>query len=829
MLTPRLRIWSRSTGHVAGLWTLAVAQPVLDILGRAPEFFVAHHADTLDLVTLVAVLVVVPPLVLSALLAVATLLGKRTADIVTAALVGLLSATLAAQVGYRLGAEAWWTAAGVGLTTLALAATAWWRWRAVRRTLTILASAVLIVPTVFLSTGAVRSLMRANPTQVAARQPSRLAPVVLIVFDELPLVSLLDANGRLDASRYPHLAALAADGVWFRNATTVSDYTRWALPAILTGSYPRAGSVPTPGDHPDTLFTLLASSHRMEVFEPLTALCPPQLSGKVEEPRPVRQARMLADVRIVASYVLLPPEARTGLPDITRGWAGFAENDEEFRRLWRAGESMDPQATAVSFIDGIAGTDGQPTLYFMHTMVSHHPPRWLPSGQGVANFVTPPGMMPGMVWTKSGWPVAQFQQGELVQAGFVDTLVGRLRARLQAAGLYERTVVVVTSDHGISFTPGAAIRDFTEAGAAGIVPVPLIVKLPADRRILPPGTIDDRNVETIDVLPTIADSLGTTLPRPVDGSSALRERALRTDKRVYFDEARKIRRFGPDEIARLRDVERTRKAALFGTGPWPSPTPPGLELLLGRSLASLTVSDAATGPRLQIDNMFALDDVNLAGPALPVQVRGRVLGVDRGNIDSVSLAIALNGTIVATTRTWSETGLWMALFPPDRLRNGRNDLSVFSVDPSRPTTLTSARVSRNLPAGLNLLSPVAAEYGVAFDGFYHVEMAGSTPFHWTYDEARITVPIGEGQTPASLAVDVLFTGKEGKRLRILLDTCEVVSVILPLGRWSRTIPLGPCAPRGRWATIRLLSDTHRPGEQDKRRLGVALARVVLRY
>ena len=171
----------------------------------------------------------------------------------------------------------------------------------------------------------------------------------------------------------------------------------------------------------------------------------------------------------------------------------------------------------------------------------------------------------------------------------------------------------------------------------------------------------------------------------------------------------------------------------------------------------------------------------------------------------------------------------MALFSPDRLRNGRNDLEVFFVDPARPTSLTGAGVHEDLPDGLNLISPGADEYGVSYEGFYHVETAGSTRFHWTHDEATIRVPIGPQKRPSSLALDVLFAGKEGTRLRILLDACEVASETLPAGRWSRTIPLGPCAPRGRWMTIRLVSDTHQPGGKDTRRLGVALARAALSY
>ena len=34
--------------HVAGLWNIATAQPVFDILARSPEFFVAHDARAVN-------------------------------------------------------------------------------------------------------------------------------------------------------------------------------------------------------------------------------------------------------------------------------------------------------------------------------------------------------------------------------------------------------------------------------------------------------------------------------------------------------------------------------------------------------------------------------------------------------------------------------------------------------------------------------------------------------------------------------------------------------------------------------------------------------------
>ena len=83
-----------------------------------------------------------------------------------------------------------------------------------------------------------------------------------MVFDEISLVTLLDSDAAIDASHFPNLADLAGDGIWFRNATTVSDYTRWALPAIVSGMRPRPDASSSARDHPNSIFSLLARRMR---------------------------------------------------------------------------------------------------------------------------------------------------------------------------------------------------------------------------------------------------------------------------------------------------------------------------------------------------------------------------------------------------------------------------------------------------------------------------------------------------------------------------------------------------------------------------------------
>ena len=96
-------------------------------------------------------------------------------------------------------------------------------------------------------------------------------PVVMLILDELPLVSLLGPDGRIDAARFPHFAELAAGSTWYRNATGVSGWTPYALPAMLTGRYPATGAAPHYSQHPDNLFTAFGGLYDIRAEESITA------------------------------------------------------------------------------------------------------------------------------------------------------------------------------------------------------------------------------------------------------------------------------------------------------------------------------------------------------------------------------------------------------------------------------------------------------------------------------------------------------------------------------------------------------------------------------
>jgi arylsulfatase A-like enzyme len=91
-----------------------------------------------------------------------------------------------------------------------------------------------------------------------------------------------------------------------------------------------------------------------------------------------------------------------------------------------------------------------------------------------------------------------------------DRWLGRLLALLREQGLYENTLIVVTSDHGEEFADRDPAVFFNTHGHIlyeEMVHVPLVMKLPAGEAA---GTRVERVTSMIDVMPTILDLLDIT-------------------------------------------------------------------------------------------------------------------------------------------------------------------------------------------------------------------------------------------------------------------------------------------------------------------------------
>jgi len=105
-------------------------------------------------------------------------------------------------------------------------------------------------------------------------------------------------------------------------------------------------------------------------------------------------------------------------------------------------------------------------------------------------------------------------QGYHAATTFMDAQVGRVIAELERLGLREKTIIVMTSDHGYHLGEHGLWR---KQSLFDRVPhVPMIIVVPDAEGN---GRSSPRTVELLDLYPTLADLCGLTLPEYLDGVS----------------------------------------------------------------------------------------------------------------------------------------------------------------------------------------------------------------------------------------------------------------------------------------------------------------------
>jgi len=539
------------------------------------------------------------------------------------------------------------------------------------------------VPVLFFGRAEVRESLADWSRNVPAQALDRTPPIVFIVFDEFPLHSLLDVTGQIDAERYPHFAALAREGSWYREAATVSSQTVWAVPAIASGRYPVArGAVPTLRYYPGNLFTLLAGRYKITVFGRFLQLCPEDacerdLAGPADGP-----TALAADLGIVWLHIVSPAPVADRLPPVVGDWRGFAAAGR-FRTVDGRRVRNDRLGEFERFFDTI--THEPARLYFLHSLTPHMPFEYVPSARRYdgPDYQGRRERNAGLFERVDAAYADALHQRHLLQVGFVDTMIGRLVARLRALGIYDEALIVVTADHGASYRERVPRRSARPQNQTDILRVPLFIKRPGQRE----GGPVDGLVESIDILPTVADVVGTRLPFRIDGRSLLAPEGRRR-RRVFIE--RSLTYVRRREVADFRSGTAAsvgRRVARFGTGAQQSLyAVPGTVDLLGRAVDDLPQRPGTS--RADVERRATFDAVDPAADTLPLLVRGRLLDRSRR-----MLAVAVNGRIAATTMPYEErNATWFqTMIPQDSLRAGANDVRIYVIDgsPGAVTLLTT--------------------------------------------------------------------------------------------------------------------------------------------
>ncbi len=661
--------WPWRGAHLAVLWAFAVVQPLLDLLGKNAEFFIARGNGAGDVLIFSIGLTLLPPLVLVGLEAAVGLSSRRGEWWVHVGLVGALFGAFALQ----LLDSVFDVPAGVlvfGALVLGVAAAVRYaRSEPTRALVSYLAPAPLVFLSLFLLASDASKVVLPQDEAEALGAGSGGTPVVFVQFDELATASLGNGRGGIDRRRFPNFAELAAASTWYRSATTVADHTTESLPAILTGSRPDRKLDPLASDYPENMFTLFAGEGRLNVHEYTARLCPEAFCESRAGSFRSRMRALVEDLSVISAYLLLPPGLTGGLPPVDEGFGNFGGAS--------GGSEGDLTFTGIDkgAIDAfLAGIERDPrSLHYIHMSLPHVPWQYLPNGQSYGR---------GDVWREfdedqevwpagNDWVPRQGQRAHLLQAGYADRILGRVIERLRESGIFDDALVVVLADHGVAFTPGDSRRN-TEAGNVGeIAPIPLFVKAPGQ----PHGQVDERPVTTIDILPTIADLLGIEIPFEVEGRPASEVPEADTITVLRHD-GNKALEFDLEEVRRQRDLAAEGVSDLFGTGWQPVWRMGPNDELIGRSVARL--------PRTAGEGSFAqsdadqLDDVDPDGAFVPSLVTGTLKGVEAGT----ALAVAVNGRIAAVGQSYDSVfgGVRTALLvPPSGFRAGANAVALFEV------------------------------------------------------------------------------------------------------------------------------------------------------
>jgi Sulfatase len=684
----RLHLWALVELFV--LSGFAIAQPLLEVTGKSPDFFLFRRADRLDIVLLVLGVILLPALGIWALEVAVGVISERVRRFLHLAAIFGLFTLLAIQVAKKLTDLRGPALVGIALAAGVLAAALYARQSWVRLWLRYLAPAPVLFALLFLLLSPTSRLVlptRAEPTPggaAPAAAPGSHPPVVMILFDEFPLSSLLDSKGQIDQRVYPNFAELARGSTWYRNATGVSGFTPWAMPAMLTGNYPAKVKAPSYTEYPDNMLTLFGKSYDLKVYETISQLCPPSrcrsTAGNLDR---VGLRAVLGDSARVYKEIVSPYDA-------TVDPASFIDQTAAEETAAEDGKPLDPQfrfnqlrlnqpSRFNDFLAGLTDND-RPTMHFLHLLLPHAPWRYLPSGNEY-NFKT---FGRAFKSDQTPAPVVELaHQRHLLQTAYTDRLVGQVIDKLKAEGLWDQSLVVMGSDHGEGWVPGEKPRSLGKANVPDLMWVPMFVKAPNQDN----GRVDDRNWEQVDLLPTVAALAGVTVPWKMEGLSQTGESArTRTDK-WWFDIP------GHREV---RDGPTNWKVVLAGETDTLVRAGEGVRGLYRYGPAGDLIYQPPTtvGPvTADLQATATLDDFKQYTQIKPGS--GRIPALVSGNITSplppatASVLVAVNGRIGGESKLFperpGEQAAKFAVITPDTLwkaGDGRRQLQVYVVDRS---------------------------------------------------------------------------------------------------------------------------------------------------
>jgi hypothetical protein len=680
--------------HLTLLFGLAVAQPLFEQVGKNPEFLVAHRVDGGGVVAWVLTLSLVLPGLLMLLYLLVHRISTAAANSFYAFCICTLATLIFLPIAPRLaGLDGLW-AIVVCLAAATAVTTMYFRSDKLRMFFTAFSPAVLVFPMLFLLFSPASQLLKpSSGSRVGERlSVANKIPVFFLLLDEFPLLSIIDKNLDIDSGRYPNFSRFIKDATWYRNHTTNSNSTMVSVPNLLSGTSPHtqpSKRMPSLSNYPDNLFVLLEGQYSVKALEHGSRLCPEHVCGE----QPAYFELLVSDTMIVLAQIYAPPSLSSRLPAVSNDWLGFSKDQSGkpapvmdrtlFKKTLNWGERNSDWFT---FVEGV--TADPMTLNYFHSMFPHSSWRRLPDGRLMTAERTGHvlGMRPSdkdlshkYMWFDSPPATRVSRQRHLLQVGYMDHLVGGFIQRLKDLGIYEQSLVIVTSDHGTSFRAGGPRRAVTPENLVEIAGVPLFIKYPGNS---PSGT-STINSQAMDIVPTVLDVLGAVGWDEFDGESLLNSRREEDRNKVVVSSGSGGRQV--DEIS-LRDYEvefrddAERLTDEYGQYEFASLHHAGdLFGLVGRDVGQL--KQVAAGSTVEFRHAGQMKTYNPQAGLVQLVAYGR-FDKPAAELPSRHVALSVNGKISAVTQLLGipgEENAFETLLPEAALNPGQNDIEAWFV------------------------------------------------------------------------------------------------------------------------------------------------------
>jgi hypothetical protein len=644
------------------LFNLAL-QPLYSSLVKFPEFFVFHNLRNLSLIMLVFSLSFLAPFLIFLLYLLAEKFGSHFQHGFRAFVFAALTTLILSQPVRSLDFSAEILVIACFFLCSLILFSIGYR-KVIPSYLLFLSPAILLVPGMFLFNPQIKKLYNAE-TPISSRvAPKNSVPLVIVVFDEFPLVALLNKDLNIDSHLFPNFYELSQNANFYRNATTSADETTFSIPTILTGRYGHTRKIPVPFDYPNTLFTLLQDSYSMQATEFATQLFPNKLR---DQKRSSNFSEIISDLSIVYGHVVLPSVFTKNLPSIQNNWGNFAVRQNQIRSPdHRAGR----RKTFDDFLSSLKA-DNKPTLNYLHILLPHRIWEYLPSGRIYDPFEIENIALVSTTTWENETVLKESYQRLLLQVQFLDGLIADLIQNLKTKNLYDSSMIILVGDHGLGLTEGAELRKVQKKNYPEMLWVPLFIKFPNQKT----GRTLDWNVETVDILPTIAEVLDFSIPWKVDGFSLMKEPS-RTIKSSFLSNQRVRRNFSPD----LRQIQRSvdRKIKWFGEEASANLFFPGSDqFLMGRPATSnVSTVDA----RIEIHKAERFQNLDSDSSFIPALLSGTIESAQLGE-NKMTIAVALNGAFQATveTRPLRKKGIhsFRVMLPESAFVKGYNTVQIY--------------------------------------------------------------------------------------------------------------------------------------------------------